>query len=133
MLNTLSRSCRIPVSNGSSPRTNGSAVLRDSSVCTPPYVSPMPMMPSSVTSSMIVRVVPVSMPMLQRHGASAGTVTGVATISTILTLPSWLASSQVVHPRQQSAVHHDVRAGDERGIVRREEDGHARNLLGRGD
>ena len=47
-----------------------------------------PEMPSSVSSSMIVRVVPVSMPMLQRQGASAGTVTGVARRSTILTVTS---------------------------------------------
>ena len=32
---------------------------------------------------MMVRVVPVSMPMLQRQGASAGTVTGVARRSVI--------------------------------------------------
>src|SRR3981081_2735027 len=43
----------------------------------------MPTMPSSVVSSITVRVVPVSTPRLQRHGASAGTVTGVALMSMI--------------------------------------------------
>src|SRR5262245_12497204 len=45
----------------------------------------MPMMPSSVWSSMIVRTVPVSIPMLQRSGAIIGTKTGVALTSTIFT------------------------------------------------
>src|SRR4029077_9422369 len=43
----------------------------------------MPTMPSSVVSSITVRVVPVSTPRLQRQGASAGTVTGVALMSMI--------------------------------------------------